>query len=328
VLTAAHCGLGPQTFRGYRVFFGAALAEGGVFADVADARPHPEYDPATSRSDLALLTIRQQGAADPLPLDPRALDDALVGQTLQAVGFGTTGPLTEDPGAKRTGTSLVTAVGELDFTVAPAPSQACAADSGGPALATVDGVTVVTGVVSHGDAACADHATYARVDVALAGFIQPYLDATAPGAAQVGEPCLYDEHCASGSCLEVAGEPQLAFCAQACAGRGDCPAGMTCTERQCRYPDPAPGAIGWPCAQDPEGVDGTCYAASREAAVCTRRCVAIGQDCPAGSTCENVGGIDFYCLRPPAPAGCAAAPGPGGAAAALLLLLAALARRR
>jgi hypothetical protein len=335
VLTAAHCKIGPLTFRDYHVFAGAAVATGGSFADIADARVHPEFDPTTWRNDLALLTIRQSGLAAPLPLDARTLDPALVGATFQTVGFGVTGPGAGDAGDKRSGTAQVAAVGDVDFTATPAPSEPCVGDSGGPALFTVDGATYVTGVTSHGDETCAVQATFARVDVAAASFIQPYLAATAAGAAKVGDPCFYDEHCASGRCLQAADEPSLYFCSQACAGGGDCPGGMTCAPDGCRYSVPSPGATGAACAADADCVSSVCYVATgRARGVCTWRCGGVGQECPAAFPCQNVRGtINFYCLAPPSSSGCGLAPasggaGPSGGAVALVVVLVGASPRR
>jgi hypothetical protein len=307
VLTAAHCQIRPDNHADFRVVFGAAV-DGGTVVDISDATTHPRFEPATWRSDLALLVIRQAAPAAPLPLDPRDLDGALVGEAFAAVGFGRSGIAAADEGVKRSGTARVTALGDVDLTTAPAPSQPCAGDSGGPALFTVEDASVITGVVSHGDDACQDHATYARVDVARQTFIAPYLAAMAPGARATGEPCRHDDHCAEGPCLQAADEPSLWFCGRVCADRTDCPDGMTCAADGCRYPVPSPGALGSPCTSWRDCVDQECF---EEEGVCTRRCVAFGENaCPAGHVCTYTSGVDFFCLAEPAPRGdgCATAP--------------------
>lgn len=76
--------------------------------------------------------------------------------------------------------------------------------------------SAITGVVSHGGSACSDHAVYARVDVARASFIEPYLEATAPSTAAAREPCLYAEQCDAGPCLQTEDEASLWFCSRAC----------------------------------------------------------------------------------------------------------------
>jgi secreted trypsin-like serine protease len=59
------------------------------------------------------------------------------------------------------------------FRVGPQPALSCAGDSGGPALAEIDGVERVVGVASYGDPICIAAATYARLDIDLAGFVIP-----------------------------------------------------------------------------------------------------------------------------------------------------------
>jgi hypothetical protein len=80
---------------------------------------------------------------------------------------------------------------------------------------------------------------------------------------------------------------------------------MVCTSAgdgsgsQCRYPLPTPGALGSPCAASSDCFDTECNAKQ----VCSQRCVQIGDDCPSGFECDNIGGIDFYCMaQPPAAA--------------------------
>ena len=323
VLTAAHCMIGP--YDGDRVFFGSSLAGGGILVEVSDARSHPRFDPQSDRNDLALLTIRSAGPAPPLALDPRTLDATVVGQTFQAVGFGVSRAGASDQGQKRAGTAQVVALADVGFTTQPAPSQPCAFDSGGPALFASGGASAVTGVTSHGDAACSDHAVYARVDVAQAEFIQPYLAATAPGSAGVGERCFYDEQCRGGPCLTTTDEPRLAFCSQPCRSGSDCPTTMTCARDGCRYPPPSPGAIGSPCAEAGQCVSGVCYREPGGArGLCTQRCTPTAPSCPPGFACQLVGGVDYDCLPEPS-SGCAMAPARASPACAigggLLMLL-------
>ncbi len=302
VLTAAHCQIGPDNYASYRVFFGADVAGDGTSIDLSDARVHPQFDPTTFAHDLALLTIAQAGPAQPIPIDPRVPDGSLVDQSFRAVGFGMTAAGAGDEGRKRVGTAAVSAVGDLDFTTKASPSQPCVGDSGGPALFDVQGATYITGVVSHGDTNCTDHAVYARIDVGLDTFVEPYLAETAPGTAKPGDRCLYAEQCTGSTCVGAADDSRIMYCAPSCGGGASCPAGMVCTSvdgggQQCRYPLPTPGAMGAPCASDGDCRFGVCT----EKSVCSQRCMPAGDDCPAGFACTNLSGIEFYCMAVPAP---------------------------
>jgi hypothetical protein len=331
VLTAAHCLGAPGGPLQQRVFAGPVFGAGAELSRVTDAVAHPEYDRSTLAHDLALLTIEKATAAAPLAIDARAPDATWVGQTFQSIGFGKTAAGVPDEGRRRSGTGKVTAVGASDFTAAPSPSQPCTGDSGGPAIFASAGAAQVTGLASHGDVACTDHAVFMRLDVARAAFIDPYLAATAPGTARVGERCLYAEQCVGGSCLQTADEPLRSYCSQPCAGDEQCPAGMSCAPDGCRYPLPSPGAIGSACDRDSACVSETCYVtAGAQGGLCTRRCVSTEADCPADFRCLNATGVTFYCLR--APPGCAIG-GRDGAAGVVglalgLLAITALARAR
>jgi hypothetical protein len=255
-----------------------------------------------------LLTTRQASMVTPLPLDARAVDASLVGQSFTVVGFGSSTAMSGDTGIKRSGTAQVTAVGDFDFTADGAPSQPCVADSGGPALFSDNSMEVVTGVVSHGDADCSDHAVFTRVDVARAGFIDPWLQSLMQ-PHQTGDRCWFDEQCAGGSCLAAADEPRRSFCSQTCARDGDCPSGMACAADGCRWKAPSPGALGSSCSADADCAGGTCRAAT-----CTRACVPTQSDCPGGFSCQDVMGIQFVCLhqRADVSSGCAVGGSDGG----------------
>ncbi|HZS37795.1 MAG TPA: trypsin-like serine protease [Polyangia bacterium] len=328
VITAAHCMLDGNDFDQFQVAFGASASPMGALA-LTDARPHPMFDPATFAHDLCLLTLRQVAPVAPMAIDPRAVDQSFVGVSFSAVGFGSTAPQALDTGTRRSGTAKVIAVDAGGFTVAPAPSQPCAGDSGGAALFQNGGATVLTGVISHGDTGCSDHAVFSRLDVAEASFIQPYLDSIAGGSAQTGERCYFDEQCRAGPCLQALDEPKRFYCAQPCKQDRDCPPAMTCAADGCRYRAPSPGALGATCAGDADCVSGACWLAPGHAGACTRSCIPTGQDCPAGYACTNTGGIAFDCLRAPS-SGCAlgGSPAPPGGLAFFALALAWLVARR
>ena len=317
VLTAAHCGIDGSNFDQFLVSFGATASATGALA-LADALPHPMFDPSTLADDVALLTLRQAAPADPIAVDARPVDATWIGQTFSAVGFGATAATASDEGQKRSGTAKVTAVDADSFTAMAAPSQPCGGDSGGPALFSDGTTTFVSGVTSHGDTACVDHAVFARLDVQAAGFIQPYLDALAPASLATGARCFFDEQCQKGPCLQAADEPKRSFCSQAC---GSCPAPLTCVSGQCRYRAPSPGALGAACAQPSDCASGLCTAGA-----CTRSCVPTSATaCPSGYECKNTSDISFECVAVKR-AGCDVAASGGAGGGLWLLALAAIAR--
>ncbi|MBV8756482.1 MAG: trypsin-like serine protease, partial [Deltaproteobacteria bacterium] len=187
-ITAAHCFGGPPA-RTLRVLLGRTTASGGL-TPISDARQHPAFVPSTFANDVAMFTFRDPLPVAPLALDARTIDASLVGTTFSTVGFGTTGA-GSGAGTKRIGTAQISDVGATELTTMADPSQPCSGDSGGPMLITPDAVTAV---VSHGDAACSDHAIYARIDLARSDFVDPYIAATAPGTAHTGDACFYDGH--------------------------------------------------------------------------------------------------------------------------------------
>ena len=162
---------------------------------------------------------------------------------------------------------------------------------GGPALFSDGEMTVLTGVTSHGDFDCVDHAVFTRVDVQTASFIQPYLDAVAAQSLAVGARCFFDEECASGSCLLAPDDSLRWFCSQACRSSGDCPKAMTCAAGACSYKAPSPGAIGATCPQASDCASGLC-----DAEVCTQSCTPTQSSCPSGFECRNTSDITFECL--------------------------------
>jgi hypothetical protein len=317
-ITAAHCFLGPSA-RTLRVFMGTSLAEGGMFSAVSDARSHPSFDATTLANDVAVFTFRDELPAAPVALDARTLDASFVGTTFTAVGFGTTSSATADTGEKRAGTARISAVSADEITVTPDPAQPCRGDSGGPMLLAPDAIAAV---VSRGDSACSDHAIYARIDVARAVLVDPYVAETAPGTVHTGDRCLYAGHCAEGACLKAHDDPLLYFCSQPCTREADCPAAMECAADGCRYPEPSPGALGSPCVEDAQCTSGMC-----RDSLCTQSCLSASDDCPEGFVCG--GTVPALHCVPAAGGGCGGcSSGGGGAAATLWLLVIGCARAR
>ena len=315
-ITAAHCVAG-RTPLDLHAVFGSDLASATLIA-ISDARVDPSFDGASFANDLALVTLREVSPAT--ALDIATVDASLVGATVHAIGFGTTASTAADGGTKRSGTAQVSDVQATEVTAVPGPAQPCHGDSGGPMVLAAG---TIAAVVSRGDAACGDHAIYARIDVAMADFVAPYLAATAPGTAATGAACLYMEQCASGPCLVTADDPDLYFCSQPCQHDADCPSKMTCASDGCRYPEPSPGALGSPCS-----ADGDCTSSVCRQMVCTLSCLNDATACPAGYECGPSGSaLELDCFATPDD-GCGGCATGGGTPMGLVIVVLGFARVR
>src|SRR5262249_41977233 len=146
------------------------------------------------------------------PFATLALPATLVGATARVVGYGETALGQLPDGQRRQTTLKVSTLDALLFRADAAPGNSCGGDSGGPVLADVGSGEQIVGVTVSGDSACQSYALQPRVDVAVAGFIQPYLDATV--TSPTGRPA---------GTLDVG-----SLCDHACASAADCPAGLAC----------------------------------------------------------------------------------------------------
>lgn len=336
VATAAHCvdGGGPLP----QVYFGS---EPGIDPGTRRAAIHvallPGFDRATLTRDLAVLLLEAPAPAEAVPLSlfTSPFDATFVGRDVRLIGFGLTSSDGGEPNRKREGDTIIGDFGDTDFTFAPAPSQTCVGDSGGPALLDVDGVERLLGIHSSGDAACAEFGRSTRIDPFVDEFIVPYIEATAPGSAATGERCYYEENCADGTCIPALDEPSLSYCSRPCAGDAACPPAMICAieEGLCRYEPPTPGALGAPCAEATECSSGVCAAAdSGQPRICTVRCFPdVPGACPEPYECRTDGDDPERAVCVPGEdggCGCRAGGGASGAGPALAILVAWLGRWR
>src|SRR5581483_7418408 len=263
VLTAAHCLWGRDPAQ-LTAVFGADVHGRGRRIAVIDGRLAPDWSPTTQENDLALLLLAEPAAGvAPVPLLRSAIDDHLLGATLRLVGFG-------QDRRKESGTTRLVAYLATTIVDGGGPAMTCLGDSGGPALLALGGTEYLAAVTSRGDAACRLFAVRTRVDPYVAGFIQPYIDATQPGAARLGDPCAYPAQCATGLCRPADDDPARRFCSARCAGDGECPPAMTCVGGRCAHRPPSPGALGAPCDRDGDCAGWLCPAA--RAAARSRAC--------------------------------------------------------
>lgn len=313
VLTAAHCLSEQGSDATWEIYFGSPVGGDaqGRFVVVIDAAADPAWNPTTHERDLALLRL-----SDPAPVAPQsfasALPASLVGATARVVGYGETAPGVIPDGARRQTTMKVSTLDPMLFRADPAPGNSCGGDSGGPVLADVGAGEQLVGVTVSGDPSCQSYALQARADVAIADFIQPYLDATA--AAPVGRPA---------GAIDV-----TALCQTACASSADCPAALACEPATparpatCGVSQAAPANFGAICAHDADCSGGQSCARLWPDGADACRC---SQPCAGGPPPKTPGG-----------GGCGlggGAPPPTTATAAMVLLVAvavarALRRRR
>lgn len=178
VLTAAHCLTGSYSstarvgvLLGDHDLTRADDSPNAVLATPAAFLPHPGYDPATQRDDIALIRLAAPVAFNrdvrPVALPSRYAHGTFDHTQVEAPGWGTTsfGGRTSDvlrsvvlstmssPTCEARGMSQVTAA-QL-CTYAPG-RDTCQFDSGGPLVHTVAGTPYVVGLVSYGKGCATD----------------------------------------------------------------------------------------------------------------------------------------------------------------------------
>jgi MYXO-CTERM domain-containing protein len=285
VLTAAHCLREQGSDATWEVYFGSPVGGDaqGRFVVVTDAVADPGWDPNTHELDLALLRLSDPAPVAPQPL-ATTLPASLVGATARVVGYGETAAGVIPDGARRQTTMKVSTLDAKSFRADPAPGNSCGGDSGGPMLADVGAGEQLVGVTVSGDPSCQTYALQARADVALADFIQPYLDATA--AAPVGRPA---------GAIDAA-----VLCQTECASAADCPAALACEPATptrpatCGVSQAAPANFGAVCAHDADcGSGGSCarlWPDGADACRCAKPCAGGAPPTMTGGHGCGVGG--------------------------------------
>ena len=201
VLTAGHCvdDYGRGTLE---LHFGPRLDAPTHTRLVSDIVLHPQYSPTTSAFDLAVLWLNEPVALQPATIDPTILDGPMLDRSLRAVGWSS--------GERRTGQVAADIVDISTFTYLPDPHMTCRGDSGGPVMATTEGIERIVGVTSAGDIACEAWGAAARLDDTIAEWI-----AVAPAKAE--------------AIVEID-----AVCSQSCTSDAQCPGDLICAdEGQC-----------------------------------------------------------------------------------------------
>ena len=239
VLTAAHC-VRDAPAGAFQVFFGSDVSAAGDRGDVVAS-----FLPPDASVDLALLALGSPAAAPPIALRTQPLDATALNATVRVVGFGADDR--QLVGVKRQGSAAIDQVDAATFRIRAAPALSCNGDSGGPVLMTAGGVEQLAGVTSFGDPQCTTSGTNVRVDPQTTWIQTTLAQIAATPTAPARAPL----------------DPAADFCAQACSGDDQCPAGMFCTNGRCAPFGLNAGRFGAACAD-------TCAAGN---------CVALSDGC-------------------------------------------------
>lgn len=176
-LTAAHC-LPPHTpvaVADMRVFFGQNTEFEGDEIRVLDATPHPLWSPNFVGYDIGLIRLERPVLTPAATLSAAPLGVQQIGTAARIVGYGihTEGGSIHE--FRRSGSAIVDSITPFSIRLAPDDAISCIGDSGGPTLLERDGVEFVAAVHSRSD--CETRSIEERVDIHMATFIEPYLEA-------------------------------------------------------------------------------------------------------------------------------------------------------
>lgn len=170
-LTARHCVEdNGRTFEGGFVTFGLRSDEGAR----TRVKVHLPPRQLGYAGDIAVLELAEPSTVTPIPVFLGSGLDR-VGE-IRVVGYGVTGESKHDSGTKRT--ASVRAHTTPSYVESSGTDGTCYGDSGGPALATIDGREQIVGVTSHGhgNGGRCEGGTrrYVRTDIHHA-FLRPFL---------------------------------------------------------------------------------------------------------------------------------------------------------
>lgn len=178
VLTAAHCLENP--IAGAAI--GSDYAAPEVFLPSLSQFAHPDFDRHTGGFDFGLVVL--DGVTDAsswLALPSTTNDELSPGTRVEFVGYGSTAAVNANT-ERRAVSGKVARVTPTTFGYGQTQGGPCSGDSGGPALAEVDGRSVLVGVTSSGDESCWVSGVSARVSAA-AEFVAAALGGDVPAAA-------------------------------------------------------------------------------------------------------------------------------------------------
>ncbi len=190
VITAAHCfefGLDGDSF-----FIGADVRkpDSGTRISLKSVHLHPDYMDDED-ADIAVAILSQPAPVAPLAINVRPMDQAWVDRNVVFVGYGLQNlpprSIEEEEnfqaqdGTRKAVEIPIVEIMPKAFKYASRNRNTCFGDSGGPALAQVDGKLSVIGVTSWGDDFCAEFGVNTRVDTYLS-FVSKYVKTSSSAA--------------------------------------------------------------------------------------------------------------------------------------------------
>lgn len=177
VATAQHCVAGSS---GNDVGFGMGTMPNDPDAAIlaTEIYTHPSVD-------AALIVLSRDATeeidVEPIPANSESIPDSLIGEPVQAGGYGQT--YDRNRFGRWFATVYLDSVDSSQIHVDGRGEQGiCYGDSGGPAIAPLgdDGAPVLLAVESWGDGSCVDNDHMTRLDVLYDGWIEPILNGDVP----------------------------------------------------------------------------------------------------------------------------------------------------
>ncbi len=174
VLTAAHCLRNPIA----GAVIGADYATPDVFLPALSQFAHPNFDRHTGDFDFGVVVLDGVTDASSWLALPSTDDDLTPGTPVDFLGYGSAEGVNKNT-ERRAVSGKVDRVTPTSFEYDQAKGGPCSGDSGGPALAEIDGQSVLVGVTSSGDESCWVSGVSARVSAA-AEFVTAVLGGNVP----------------------------------------------------------------------------------------------------------------------------------------------------
>lgn len=216
LLTAAHCVAPSEVGAGavFEVITSASINHATTALSVRDTHFDSAFDGNNPQNghDIGVALLSNPTTVTPYAVNRDPLPASMVGSPVRIVGYGVnTGTGQSGAGVRRAVTTKIDSINDLLVQVGATGEETCNGDSGGPALATVDGVTKIVGVTSYGNMDCTQGGFDTRVD-RYSAFIDQYACTPSCSGRQCGDDgcggscgsCSSGQSCSSaGMCLSM-----------------------------------------------------------------------------------------------------------------------------